>query len=48
MPRSKKKVNTKQSIMVILNELVKTIEKVIVCLCSHVKIMCQINFHRSL
>jgi hypothetical protein len=48
MPRSKKKVSAKQSTMVVPNEVIKTIEKVIVCLCSHVKIMCQINFHRSL
>jgi hypothetical protein len=46
MPKSKKKVSAKQSTMVVLNEVVKTIEKIIVCLLTHVKIMCQINFHR--
>jgi hypothetical protein len=48
MPKNKKKISAKQSTMVVLNKVVKTIEKIIVCLCFHVKIMCQINFHRSL
>jgi hypothetical protein len=48
MLRSKKKINAKQNTMVVLNEVVKTIEKIIIYLYSYVKIMCQINFHCSL